>query len=54
MTSEDFSYYARHCPIVFFFLGLGVDTALHTDNFDFDEAVLLSGLEFYEKLLLLP
>lgn len=54
MTSEDFSYYARHCPIFFFFLGLGVDTALHTDNFDFDEAVLLSGLEFYEKLLLLP
>lgn len=54
MTSEDFSYYARHCPVFFFFLGLGVDTALHTDDFDFDEEVLLSGLHFYEKLLLLP
>ena len=54
MTSEDFSYYARHCPVFFFFLGLGVDTALHTDHFDFDEAALLPGLAFYENLLLLP
>lgn len=54
MTSEDFSYYAEHCPVFFFFLGLGVDTALHTDNFDFPEEVLLSGLKFFEKLLLLP
>ena len=37
-----------------FFLGLGVDTALHTDHFDFDEAALLPGLAFYENLLLLP
>ena len=54
MTSEDFSYYARHCPVFFFFLGLGVDTALHTDHFDFDEEILLAGLSFYEKLLLIP
>lgn len=51
MTSEDFSYYGTRCPIFFFFLGLGTDTPLHADTFDFDEAVLSKGLAFYEKLL---
>lgn len=54
LASEDFSDYARHCPVFFFFLGLGTNTALHTDSFDFDEEVLTTGLRFYEKLLFLP
>lgn len=53
MTSEDFSYYGIRCPIFFFFLGLGTDTPLHADTFDFDEAVLSRGLAFYEQLLTL-
>lgn len=53
MTSEDFSYYGTRCPIFFFFLGLGTDTPLHADTFDFDEAVLSRGLAFYEQLLTL-
>ena len=50
MTSEDFSFYQHHVPGVFFFLGLGDVPALHTDNFDFDESILLKGADFFEKL----
>jgi hippurate hydrolase len=50
MTSEDFSFYQRKVPAMFFFLGLGDTPALHTAEFDFDETVLLKGVEFFEKI----
>ena len=50
MTSEDFSWYQRYADGMFFFLGLGDVPALHTDNFDFDEQILVKGADFFEKL----
>lgn len=50
MTSEDFSFYQKRCDAMFFFLGLGDTPALHANNFDFDETILLKGAGFFEKL----
>ena len=50
MTSEDFSWYQRFVPGMFFFLGLGDVPALHTDTFDFDETILEKGADFFEQL----
>ncbi len=50
MITEDFSWYQRHLPGVFFFLGTGNSPALHADNFDFPEEILLKGAEFFEKI----
>jgi hippurate hydrolase len=50
MTSEDFSWYQRCVPGMFFFLGLGDTPALHADTFDFDESLLPRGADFFEKL----
>ena len=50
MTSEDFSWYQKYAPGIFFFLGLGDTPALHADNFHFDESVLVKGADFFEKL----
>ena len=50
MTTEDFSWYQRYVPGMFFFLGLGDTPALHSDNFDFDESVLNIGADFFEKI----
>lgn len=50
MTSEDFSWYQRFVPGMFFFLGLGDVPALHTDTFDFDETILEKGADFFEML----
>ena len=50
MTTEDFSWYQRYLPGMFFFLGLGENPALHSDNFDFDESVLNIGADFFEKI----
>lgn len=50
MTTEDFAWYQKRLPGVFFFLGLGDVPALHTDNFDFDEDILMKGADFFEKL----
>ena len=51
MTTEDFSWYQRYVPGMFFFLGLGENPALHSSNFDFDEGVLSLGADFFEKIL---
>ena len=50
MTTEDFSWYQRYVPGMFFFLGLGENPALHSDNFDFDESVLPLGADFFERI----
>ena len=51
MTAEDFSWYQRSLPGMFFFLGIGDTPPLHADNFDFDETVLEKGADFFEQLL---
>jgi hippurate hydrolase len=50
MISEDFSFYGTKAPSIFTFLGTGSDIALHSDHFDFDEEVLLSGYNYYKTL----
>jgi len=50
MTSEDFSWYQKYIPGIFFFLGLGDTPALHANNFQFDETILEKGADFFEKL----
>jgi len=50
MTAEDFSWYQKYIPGMFFFLGLGDTPALHADNFDFDETILEKGADFFRKL----
>lgn len=50
MTAEDFAFYQRQLPGLFFFLGTGDSPALHTSNFDFDESILEKGADFFEKL----
>lgn len=51
MISEDYSFYGLHVPSVFFFVGTGTGIALHSNNFDFDESSLLSGVQLYQTLL---
>ena len=50
MTAEDFAWYQRFVPGMFFFLGLGDTPALHSDTFDFDESILVTGADFFERL----
>lgn len=51
LISEDFAFYGKEAPAVMFLLGTGTDIALHSNNFDFDESVLLKGLELYVALI---
>ena len=50
MITEDFSWYQKVLPGMFFFLGTGDSPALHANNFDFDEEILLKGADFFEEL----
>lgn len=55
LAAEDFSFYQRRIPGVFFFLGAGAVPELHAPDFCFDaETVLPAGLAFLKKLLYLP
>jgi hippurate hydrolase len=54
LAAEDFSFYQRSVPGVFFFLGVGSTAELHAPEFCFDdEAVLPKGVEFLKRLLML-
>ena len=50
MITEDFSWYQKSLPGLFFFLGLGDVPALHADDFNFDEELLAKGADFFEAL----
>lgn len=50
MITEDFSWYQKTLPGIFFFLGIGDTPALHADNFNFNEQVLIKGADFFEQL----
>ncbi|WP_312647912.1 amidohydrolase [Aminipila sp.] len=50
MISEDFSYYGTKAPAVFTLLGTGAKVPLHSNNFNFDEDILLAGYEYYKLL----
>ena len=50
MITEDFSWYQKQLPGLFFFLGTGDSPALHADDFNFDENILEKGADFFEKL----
>ena len=50
MISEDFSWYQQYVPGVFFFLGTGTNIPLHNSHFDFDEEILLQGIQHIFKL----
>ena len=51
MISEDYSFYGLNIPSVFFLLGTGTGTALHSDHFDFDESVLMNGFMLFRSLI---
>jgi hippurate hydrolase len=51
MTSEDFSDYQQKLPGIFFHIGCGSDTPLHSDTFDIDESVLPLGVKAFMRLL---
>lgn len=56
MISEDFSYYQKVVPGLFFMLGSrneekGYINGLHNINFNFDENILLNGIDAYVTLL---
>ena len=54
LTAEDFSFYQKRAPGVFFLLGVGDTAELHSPEFCFDdEAVLPRGVAFLKRLLLL-
>ena len=52
LAAEDFSFYQRQVPGVFFFLGTGNTPELHAPDFTFDdEAILPAGTAFLEHLV---
>ena len=54
LIGEDFAFYQRCLPGVFLLLGTGTGIPLHADTFDFDESILMAGLEAYKALVRMP
>ena len=55
LATKDFSFYQQQVPGLFFFLGAGQTAPLHDPRCDFDDtAILPRGVDFLQKLLMLP
>ena len=55
LAAEDFSFYQRRVPGVFFFLGVGQTAELHSPHFCWnDEVVIPAGIAFMKKMMTLP
>jgi len=54
MAAEDFAFYQEKIPGLYLFLGVAGgknNEPLHNSRFDFDEALLLNGVETYRRIL---
>lgn len=51
MIAEDFSFFEQQMPGVFFFLGTGSGIPLHSDNYDFDDSILIDAVRLFDTLL---
>jgi amidohydrolase len=49
--SEDFGYYTQKIPGAFFGLGLGIDTPLHHQSYDFNDDVLEDAVALYIEII---
>ncbi|MHB1315591.1 MAG: M20 metallopeptidase family protein [Christensenellales bacterium] len=56
MPAEDFSYFQREVPGLYFFLGTKEEGThpLHSEKFIFDEAILLNAMEMYRRVVFTP
>ena len=55
MLAEDFSFYQKAIPGIFFFLGTKCQeyqSGLHTETFNFHEEVLEKAIDLYEKIVM--
>lgn len=50
MIAEDFAWYQKKVPGIFFFLGTGTGVELHDSRFNFDEEILLNSAALFEQL----
>jgi amidohydrolase len=50
MIAEDFSFFEEQLPGLFFFLGTGTRIPLHSNNFDFDDSVLIEGIKLFDTI----
>lgn len=52
LIAEDFSFFEQHLPGVFFFLGTGSGIPLHSDNYTFEEDVMIEGVKLFNTLFI--
>lgn len=50
LIAEDFSFFEQQLPGVFFFLGTGSGIPLHSDDYDFDDSVIIEGVKLFNAL----
>ena len=48
--AEDFSFFEQQLPGVFFFVGTGSGIPLHSDDYDFDDSVIIEGVKLFNAL----
>lgn len=50
MIAEDFAFFERQIPGIFFFLGTGSGIPLHSDTYTFDDDVLIESVKLFDAI----
>ena len=50
LIAEDFSFFEQQLPGVFFFVGTGSGIPLHSDDYDFDDSVIIEGVKLFNAI----
>lgn len=50
-ASEDFGYYKKFCPSLFFMLGTGSGASIHNENYVFNDDVIMDGINLFKSII---
>ena len=50
-ASEDFGYYKKFAPCMFFFVGMGTCPSLHHDSYVFDDEIIPAAVRLFETII---
>ena len=50
-ASEDFGFYKKFAPCMFFFVGMGKCPSLHHDDYRFDDDVIPVAINLFKEII---
>lgn len=51
-ASEDFGYYKKFCPSLYFMLGSGKGPSIHNEEYEFNDDIIIDGINLFKSIVM--